>query len=436
MLSPAWLARAQSEQIELLPTVVRGESGELARPDETTPPTAAEHARVIDDTLGEAAQDLGLSLDVGDGPPPEPDDDDALIARASEGWVVSTRIEVRRSGVRVRMVAVAPGSNVLLTRSLLVAPDELELRTMVTLRDLIQAGRREPAEPAGAAPVPCEKAAATRARSEGGAVLALSSALFGGYIGFTLQSSGGSDDSRLTYPLVTLGTGIGLGAAMIAADEWDVGTGDAWFVLAATVWPGAGGFLLAQSYDARDDDRFLYGLAGSSAGLTLATATLTQARVSEGSAVLTHSGGFFGLALGGMTQLFIEGDAEASAERGAGYGTIVGTLGAGVVATQVDVSSSRMLLVDLGAALGGLTGAAVASPLVFADERTETKDRIWLASIGAGAVAGGLVALSITDPHANQRGATHIAPYAGPIGITSPGGASALAYGGGVHGIW
>jgi len=67
-------------------------------------------------------------------------------------------------------------------------------------------------------------------------------------------------------------------------------------------------------------------------------------------------------------------------------------LTAGALATQVKVTSSRMLLIDLAASLGALTGAAAASPLLLVDESEDpTRNRVWLASIGAGTVIGGAI---------------------------------------------
>ena len=72
-----------------------------------------------------------------------------------------------------------------------------------------------------------------------------------------------------------------------------------------------------------------------------------------------------------------------------GYGAAIGTLGAGVIATQLDLKASRVLLVDLGATLGALTGAAAGSPLLLVDEEeSKPRTRAWLGGIFAGTVLG------------------------------------------------
>jgi hypothetical protein len=324
-----------------------------------------------------------------------------------------------------------------------VEPRELSLRAMVMLRDLVQTGRGAPedAEPR-AAPPPDERAVVYHARSQGRAVLALNAAAFGGYVGFSLQRASGESDARLTYPLIALGTGIGLGGSMIIADEWDVGLGDAWFLSAAAWWPTAAGVLIADGYDVEpESERYVYGLVGAAAGVTLATTALSFKGMGEGGATLSHSGGAFGLFFGGLTQLAIEGSTDDTPTLGMGYGAGAGVLVAGALATQIHVTSSRVLLVDLGIALGGLGGAAAASPLVFGDEVTEPENRLWIGSIAVGALAGGAVTYWITEP-SSTRGdqetpRTLALPYGGVIGeTTTRDGRRVPAVGGGLHGTW
>ncbi len=226
---------------------------------------------------------------------------------------------------------------------------------------------------------------------------------------------------------------------MIVADEWDVGLGDAWFLSAGAWWPGAAGYLLADGYNVKPkEDRHVYALLGVATGVTLATTALTFKGMGEGGATLTHSGGAFGLLLGGLGQIAIDGDTDTTPTLGMGYGTGVGVVLAGATATQLHIASSRVLLVDLGAGLGGLGGAAAASPLVFGDEPTKSKNRIWVASVTAGVLAGGTIGYLMTEP---KRSSAELElpflPYAGVIGQSSTSdGGSQPVYGGGVEGAW
>ncbi len=445
--TPAW---AGQEDVLLLPTVTPMATAadrlpELTRPDPASEDSVARWARRLDGVLHEAVQDLGLTLDVSErlDVAPRSLTEDALVERARESWVVSPRMEFEGGRVRIRLLAVAPGSSVVLLRTQEVDPRDVTVRAMIMLRDVIQTGRGAVSEDRPKeTPTPGARGTlAIPARSQGRAVLALNSAAFGGYIGFSLQRASGSDDNRLTYPLIALGTGIGLGASMIVADEWDVGLGDAWYLSAGTWWPAAGGLLLAESYGVEPaDDRFVYGLIGAAGGVTLATASLSTGGMGEGGATLTHSGGAFGMFLGGMTQLAIEGTTEITPTRGMGYGTGAGVIVAGAVATQVSTSPARVLMVDLGAVLGGLTGAAAASPLVFGDEVGTGKSRAFAAAIGAGTIAGGVIAYVITEPPSKQSSTAPdrfaLSPFGGVLGESVVAGVSSPIYGAGVGGKW
>ena len=109
------------------------------------------------------------------------------------------------------------------------------------------------------------------------------------------------------YPLVALGTGIGLGGSMLVADEWDVSVGAAWFLSAGLWWPTSSGLLLAGHYDVPKEDRYVYGVVSGTAGVALAVAAMSVSHITDGDAMLAHSGGVLGMGLGGLGQLFIEG---------------------------------------------------------------------------------------------------------------------------------
>jgi hypothetical protein len=267
------------------------------------------------------------------------------------------------------------------------------MRVVLMTRDLVEAGRGR-SRPASTAAPPSEPAQlADPAHSPGRAILALNAALLGGYAGYSLQQASGSEDDRLTYPLAALGAGVGLGGAMLVAEEWDIGVGDAWFLSAGMWWPTLSGLLLSESYGVADDDRYAYGLLGATAGLTLTTTLLSFRHVTDGGAALAHSGGAFGTLLGALTELAIDGSTSETPRRGMGFGAGGGLVLATALLTRVEPSASRVLLIDLAASLGALTGAAAASPLLLVDEdRVDAKrNRLWLASVAAGTVAGGVV---------------------------------------------
>jgi hypothetical protein len=440
----AWVAEARAEPALLYPTMLETRTPEglvLERAAPGDVRATAKWARRLDRVLAEAAQDLGLTLDLSERQPKlSALEETALVERAAGGaWVVSPRLGSDGGSLRIRIVAVPPGSRVLLVRSHSVEERDAEVRSLVMLRDLIEAGRHEPAESeARAAPEP---RTARPARSAGRPALALNAAAFSGFVGYSIQVASGSSDARLTYPLIALGTGIGLGGSMIVADEWDVGIGDAWYLSAGAWWPLASGLLLADGYDVEPTgDRYAYGLVGAATGVTLATVSLGFEGMGDGGAALAHSGGAFGLLLGGLGEWGVEGSLDRTPSRGMGFGAGAGVLVAGTLATQIDVAPSRVLLVDLGAMLGALTGAAAASPLAFGESETEGKNRLFVVSTAAGALGGAAIAFLTTRPSAAaQAGSSRrvsarprALPWAGSF--VGPGGSRAL--GAGVLGAW
>jgi hypothetical protein len=434
-------AAAGPDEVVVLPTAL-ATPPPPSRPRRPEPDERLERARrELDLVLGEAVQDLGLTLDVSHRPKGEgPRGEAELVARASDTWVISPEIALDRGEVDLKLAVVAPDSSVVLVRRERVAPDDLDVEAMKMLRDLIQTGRGATAAPEPTLPTPAPGEPVTRAKSPGRAVLALNGAAFGGYVGYSVQRASGSSDVRLTYPLTALGTGVGLGASMIVADEWDVGVGDAWYLAAGMWWPGAGALLLADGYDVRPvEDRFMYGMLGAASGLALATTSLSLGHVDAGGASLTHSGGAFGALLGGIVEAAVQGDLVGTPTKGMGYGAIGGVAVAGVAATQIDVNPSRILFIDLIAGLGGLVGAAVGSPLIVGEEATDAETRGWLASVAGGIVAGATVGMLVTNPRTtdtSQRAPRWAArPYGGTI-APALGPEATAAFGIGVQGEW
>jgi hypothetical protein len=431
------VARAEPTRALLLPTEVTPCPAEedLPCPSEAEIETLAQG---LDQILTEAALDLGLSPESPKGDP-MPRTEAALVAAARDGWVLAPTMIPTEGRVRVRLTVLPPMSEVFLLRSELTDGGRLEVVAAIMLRDLVRTGRPKTGSETLLSPesVPSDRIEA--ARSEGRAVLALSGAGLGGYLGFALQRAGGSSDARLVFPLVAIGTGLGLGASMLVTEEWDVGLGDAWYSTAGTWWPTVSALLLAESYGAPSRSRYVYSLGATAGGLALSTTALAFGRMSTGGAALTHSGGAYGSVVGGLVQMLYEGRTGVTPTRGMGWGSGMGVLAAGLTARLVPIeSASRVLLVDLGAALGGLTGAAASSPLVFTDTEDQTKTRIFLSSIGAGMLAGAVAGYFFTAPSSPSTEAeasrhTTFFPWAGALAIDGEG---PMSLGGGVQGTW
>ena len=409
----------------------------LHRP-QATDKELLERAQELDATLRDAVQDLGFTLDVSDpGPELGRVRDADLLARAqstgigvqeSGTWVISPRIESAGGGAyTVRIVAAPPRGRELRVRVETVPGDSVYVRGLVMLRDMLSP------QAAAAAAVELEREQNARGtaqgimsplHSQGRAVLAVNAALFGAFTAFSMQRAvSQSDDPRVLYPLLVVGTGIGIGGALLVADEWDVTTGDAWFVAAGGWWAATSGFLVAAGQHVQPlNDRDAWGVGGGVLGVGLATLGLTQTKMDEGDAALAHSGGALGLLFGGASEFLVRGTTIVSPSTGMGLGAAIGVLAAGTLATRVTVSPSRVLLIDLGAGGGALLGAAATSPLLFQNlqhpTQANTRGSI-SATIGASLV-GGVVAWWLTRdaPPAAHPAKIPGLPSAGIIGAS------------------
>ena len=135
LLAASGVALAGPSEAILLPTAVPDKTELALQPENAE--QLAKLARQVDAILSEAVQDLGLTLSVSDRSHTLPTDD-ALIERAHDSWLISPRVSPEGSGVRLRIVAVAPGENVLRERSQRVDLQALEIRANVMLRDVVR----------------------------------------------------------------------------------------------------------------------------------------------------------------------------------------------------------------------------------------------------------------------------------------------------------
>jgi hypothetical protein len=422
----------------------------LHRPQPTPDKNLFDRAQELDATLRDAVQDLGFTLYVADaGPAPGRTRDEDLVNRAARSasgeqvgggtWVVSPRIESAGAGSYVvRVVAVAPGARELHVRVETVAAESVGARGLVMLRGLLstEAAARAAAEHDLEETARGSAAGIMRPlRSQGRALLAVDAGLFGAYTAYSLERASGSSDPRVLYPLLALGTGIGVGAALLVADEWDVTTGDAGVLSAGALWGTVGASLIVAGSNVQPvENRYGWSVGGGLIGTALATAAITQTSMDDGDAALAHSGGVVGLLVGGAIQYLYKGTpANVTPYRGSGLGTSIGTVLAGAAATQVTVSPSRVLLIDVGIGGGVLLGAAAASPLITQGfpNTTPTRTRLWLSATMGGGVAGGVAAYFLTRdvrPDRPRAGLTWM-PTLGVVGETETPRGTVPAYG-------
>jgi hypothetical protein len=438
---------AHAADVVLLRTVTPAGDGSVHVPT-SAEPVLEERALELDATLRDGIQDLGMHLPLGEAQLAQSARDIDLVERAAkepEHWIVSPRIEAHDGAFLVRIVAVAPHSKELRSRVEIVKGPDVSARGLVMLRDLLKDTKPEaqPSPPPVVIQVPPPPP-----RSAGRAVLAINGTVFGAFVAYGLHrvtlgegtmppTPGGEfGDPRVALPLATLGAGVGLGASLLVAEEWDISPAMAWYLTGGTWWGVAIGFLLSSGYDVVPlNDRFYYAIGGGGIGLTLATIALTHKRVDDGGMLLTHSSAAAGLMIGGLVEIIAKGASdplERPTPTGWGFGSMFGLVGGGVLATLVRVAPSRVLLVDLGAVLGALAMSAAFSPLIIPDVVSNLepdKTRAWAFATIAGTVLGAGAALYLTrnikpPPRAWKWGT----PYAGVI-ADSPRGAPALGMG-------
>lgn len=386
---------------------------------------------LLEETLG----DLGFAADLALEPPPTRSN---LLTWARERGTTAVIVQrrVRAEAVELRVVAAHPEDRFLRSREERVPTDRASVQTVVMMRDVVvDKTIANPSKPSEVAPPP------KATRSEGRFILATHGTLYGGFLGYSLQRAAGSDDPRLLYPLMAVGAGIGLGAALIVTDEWEVGQSEAWYLVAGTWWPAVAAHLIhgGRFPDASAAEAWQFGLIGSAAGVALSSAGLLNGGMNDGGAVLAHSGGAGGLVIGGLTELAVTGDTETLPLAGLGYGAAGGWLVASAAATLFRPRAVDVLVLDLGGLLGGLAGASAASPLLF-EKPTVDKTRGWVAATGGGLLAGTVTAAfflpgtSETTPSTGWR----FLPRPSTVGFAPslPGEVGAPGYGLTWHGPW
>jgi hypothetical protein len=338
--SPAPTTHPTAGKLVLIPTFLR---------DADLAPLAA----TIDGTLSDAARDLGFTLV----PPPE--------GAASEDPEAAPRTRIDTPGALVVHVSLSQSSPEQFTlrvyagaqkREVTVGRADVVPRAVALFRDLV---RPNPVAPAQAA-------APTKAKKLAGRITLMANAgAFGGLVGFSIEETSGSNDPRLLVPLTIAGAGIGLGAAYLASEEWEVGPADAWYFAAGTWWPTAAGHLIFQGRFAstrQDRDRWAFGLLGGGVGGTLAILGLALHPMSDMGAIVANVAGAGGLGVGALIELGVRRSAAQVPYSGMGYGAALGWLAGAAVALQLK-PSKRKDTPAAGMPLFGVLGESSRGPL-------------------------------------------------------------------------
>ncbi|MFT3766720.1 MAG: hypothetical protein QM820_14580 [Minicystis sp.] len=425
--------------IVLLPTAIA--DGNTLRSPRAGDTELGRLAQSLDALLADTAQDLGLSVVP---PPLGPvrlgDGDLVDRARRARGLVLLPSLRALESGdVELRLALAGPDGRAVDTEREQVSRADLPVRAVILLRNLVRRHGRPAARTPATVTAPGAPASTPLLSSPGRISLMANATLFGSLVGYSIQRASGSNDPRLLYPLLAVGAGVGLGASFVASGEWEVKSGDAWYWAAGAWWPSAAGHLIFQGRFAGrrpDSDRWVFGLLGGTAGVTIASLGLALRSMDGGNALVAHSGGGLGLAFGALVEMAARGDVRHTPYAGMGYGAGLGWLAAAAVATQVDAPTLRVLAVDLGTILGGLAGAAAGSPLIVG-KTTEARQRAWAGITAGSALAGGVAAAIVFRPRRPPKGADlRGQPLIGVLGESRVGAVSAPILGAGWSGVW
>jgi hypothetical protein len=419
LLLAAGSAWGGERDVWVLPTAISPESADT---DVDLKSLAAQ----LDTVWPSALRDFGLDPFTTDAPVPH-NEATWLLAAQHDGVLVPS-LEHSAEGIVLRLVLAPYGRQTLHVTRAAINPAEpalVELKALTELRRLIEPSLRAATLPAATTPgawAPEPSAG----RSAGRAVLAIHGAALGGYVGFALQRAAGSQDARLTIPLTAVGAGIGLGASVVIADEWDITVGRAWYLSAGLGWPALGTWLLADGFGwGQRGNRYGYPLLGAGAGLGLSVAALSLGPVNGSGSLWAHSSAGLGVLAGGLAEMLVRGDADRTPRRGAGLGALAGVVAGGILAYCPQMpNSSDLLFVDLGSVLGGLVGAAVATPALL-QESNRNGDRIWaasaLAGMGLGAVAGAWLPARSRPPSSTEPTRLVPAPVGSGLGAVMVG---------------
>ncbi|APS00459.1 hypothetical protein [Pajaroellobacter abortibovis] len=302
---------------------------------------------------------------------------------ASDAWLISPRVQIMGADrALLTLLVVSFDQKTWRAVSEEVTLSHLSVRSLYLLRQLIACTEND--TPAYAASPPHFTTKLPTSLAPGRTALAVNGSLFGAYVARSLQGESQSIDHRITYPLMALGVGLGLGGSLLIAEEWDIGVGDAWYLSAGAWWGGISGLLLSPHKPTH-----AWGLGGSLIGLSLTTGVLAYfGRVDEGGATLTHSGAMLGTFLGGLGEYLYQGTTYPFPPTGAGYGAVIGLIIAGVLTQSIQTTPSQVLSMDIGSGVGWIAAAAAISPFLF-DISTPENTRIFIGTTLGGMIAGG-----------------------------------------------
>lgn len=216
--------------------------------------------------------------------------------------------------------------------------------------------------------------------------LVLASAIYGIWAGVAFDILADVEDERSVVLPPMLGLAAGLAGSIYATRSGDVTAGQAWAVITGLDYGTYSGLLWSAATDADEERLFGTALATGVAG-GLIGVLAARFRPAQGSVELVRSGGLWGTAAAAMLALMSSNVSDTGAFTLLAAGMDLGLLGGGLLATRVNVSRDRMLLIDTGAVTGLLFGLGTTWLIAGIDDNRQ--------AVGAGGLAGLLAGIAI-----------------------------------------
>ncbi len=264
--------------------------------------------------------------------------------------------------------------------------------------------------------------------ADNGAIdLTISETLQGIAVAYLACTSFEIQDWRIIGPTLLMGAGSGLAAALLADYYLPIGMAQATLVAGGGWWGILEGGLLARALGAETmADLAPWSLLGWGLGLGTGITLAATVELTTGDVALTNSAAAWGTFAGAVIAGTILGRDIFTTSTDYDFALPFAGLNAGLVSgivasLFVDVSRSRMALIDLSGLLGVLLGASLGTPLIF--ESPDDDDKRWysaimLASAGVGLTVGALLTADMDD-HDNAAAAAAAMVEVQPSGDVS-----------------
>ncbi|RKG73382.1 hypothetical protein [Corallococcus terminator] len=201
--------------------------------------------------------------------------------------------------------------------------------------------------------------------------------------GILLCEIAGCDDSRAFVAVSLLGGGAGAAAALLLT-QGGLTPGQAAAINSGTVWGFGYGLASISSFDLDGDNALASVMVGAAGFTGLGVLIAEFGNPTAGQVSLTNSGGLWAGVIAGL--LMATQDTNETRTFFAIEQVVVGggLISMALLSRNLDVSRGRMLLIDSGGILGGLTGLSALFLLLGDDANSE----VYLVGTATGVVAG------------------------------------------------